>query len=184
MRRTAWLTALLALAAACSAGDDAAPDPGTAGDAAPAGDDNAQIAAYELTMDRVNRLFEAQRNIALAVRDMPEGERAAMQNLDMNDATLADFGARLESIPAVDRALEDAGLSGREYATATMAMVSAAMASSVMQMRPNDNHDSLARAMNANLANVEFFREHEAELTRRQQALEAELRGMGALDEE
>lgn len=188
MRRTAWLaTALVLTAAACSAGDDADPGSGTADAPAAApdgGDDVARIARYELTMDRVDRLFAAQRAIALAIRDMPEAERTAMQELDMNDASLAEFGERLESIPGVEAALDDVGISGREYATATMAMVSAAMASSLMQMRPNDNQDSLARAMNANMDNVEFMRENEAELARKQQALEAELQGIGALDEE
>lgn len=187
MPRYSWLAAvLLAGTVACSSGDDATPAAGTATADAPAGtgDDVADIAAYELTMDKVDRLFAAQRNIALAMNDMPQAERDALEGADLSEASLEEFGERLESIPAVEDALEDAGISGREYATATMAMVSAGMAASVLQMRPDDDADSLAREMNANMDNIRFIQEHEAEITQKQQALEAELRGMGALDEE
>ena len=79
--------------------------------------------------------------------------------------------------------LREANLSSREFATLTMAMLQAGMAASVLQMRPNDNQDSLAREMKASMENIRFLRENEAELTRRQQELESELREMGALDE-
>ena len=188
MARYSWLAALLVLgAAACSSGDDAAPAASTTTTAdAPAssGDDATDIREYELTMDRMDRLYAAQRNIAVAVHGMTPAEREAMENTDMADASLEEFASGIERNPKIRQALAEAGIEPREYATATMAMVSAAMAASVLQMRPDDNQDSLVREMNANMDNIRFLREHEAELAQKQQELEAELRAMGALDEQ
>lgn len=186
MARYSWLAAFLVLgAAACGTGDDAARAGSARTADAPAGggDDAADIAGYELNMDRMDRIYAAQRNIALAVNDMTPAEREAMENTDMADGSLEQFAAGIEANPKIRKALDDAGMDPREYATATMAMVSAAMAASVLEMRPNDNQDSLAREMNANMDNIRFLRENEAELARKQQELEAELRAMGALEE-
>jgi hypothetical protein len=76
-------------------------------------------------------------------------------------------------------AIREAGLSSREYITATMAMVQAGMAASVLKMRPKDNQDSLIREMKANKDNVRFVQEHEAELNRKQQAMQAEMQRLG-----
>lgn len=186
MARYSWLAAILVLgSAACSSGDDAAPaDTAQTADApASSGDDATDIAEYELSMDRMDRMYAAQRNMALAMRDMTPAEREAMENTDMANGSLDEFARGIEANPKIREALEDAGMEPREYATATMAMVSAAMAASVLEMRPNDNQDSLAREMNANMDNIRFLRENEAELARKQQELEAELRAMGALEE-
>ena len=186
MARFSWLAAFLVLgAAACSSGDDAAPagSAQTADAPASSGDDVTDISRYELTMDRIDRMFAAQRNMALAMKDMTPAEREAMENTNMAEGTLDDFARGIEANPKIHVAIEDAGMEPREYATATMAMVSAAMAASVLQMRPDENQDSLAREMNANMDNIRFIRENEATLAQKQQELEAELRAMGALDE-
>jgi hypothetical protein len=186
MARYSWLAALLVLGtAACGSGDDAAPaDSAPAADApASSGDDVTDIAEYELSMSRIDRMFAAQRNMALAMKDMTPAERDAMENTDMANGSLDEFARGIEANPKIRAAIEDAGMQPREYATATMAMVSAAMAASVLDMRPNDNQDSLAREMNANMDNITFIRENQAALTQKQQELEAELRAMGALDE-
>jgi hypothetical protein len=51
------------------------------------------------------------------------------------------------------------------------ALLSASMASSIIQMRPNDNADSLAREMQANPKNIRFVREHEAEIKQMQEEM-------------
>jgi hypothetical protein len=182
MPRRTWLAAALVFGAACSSGDDAAPGEATVSADAPGGSaDLTDISRYELTMERMDRIHAAQRNIALAIRDMTPAEREAMENTGGENATLDEFARGIESNPKIRQALADAGMSPREYATATMAMVSAAMAASALHMRPNDDQDSLARAMHANPANVRFLRENEAELTRKQEQLEAELRAAGAI---
>lgn len=182
MPRYAWLAASLLLGAACSSGDDATPGDATvSADTPGAGADLTDISRYELTMERIDRIHAAQRNIALAIRDMTPAEREAMENTGDGNATLDEFARDIESNPKIRQALADAGMSPREYATATMAMVSAAMAASALHMRPDEDQDSLARAMHANPDNVRFLRENEAELARKQQQLEAELRAAGAI---
>jgi len=49
------------------------------------------------------------------------------------------------------------------------------MAASVLKMRPNDDQDSLVKSMNANMDNVKFVQEHEAEITAKREAMEKEL---------
>lgn len=180
------LAGFLAAAAACSP-DDSAPATADApaGAAAPggsAGSDLADVTNYRLTMDRMDQFYDAQLKIARRVKDLPPAEREAL-DAGSNDASLDDMARRLDGHAATREGLREAGLSAREFSTMMMAMVQAGMASSVMQMRPNDNQDSLAREMNASMENIRFLRENEAELMRKQQELEAELRAMGALDE-
>ena len=184
MPRYAWLAASL-LAVACSSGDDAVPPGSTVSTDGPAaGGDLDDISRYELTMERMDRIYAAQRNIALAIRDMTPAEREAMETTGGGSATLAEFARGIESNPKIRQAIADAGMSPREYATATMAMVSASMAASALHMRPTENQDSLAREMHANPANVRFLRENEAELARKQEQLDTELREAGALDDD
>lgn len=179
----------LALAGASCSGDDAESADTAAGRAPAAeapstGDDLADVTNYRLTMDKVDRYFDAQLAIARRVKDLSPEERAPLEQMESSaDASLDEMARRLESHPAMRDGLREANLSSREFATLTMAMLQAGMAASVLQMRPNDNQDSLAREMKASMENIRFLRENEAELTRRQQELESELREMGALDE-
>ena len=180
---------VLMLAAACtSGGDDAA---GAAADTAARADapaatgeqDLADITGYRLTMEKVDRYFAAQRNMALRMKDMSPAERERMDMSGTPNDGLDDIARNIERNPAIAGAVRDAGLTPREFATLTMSFMQSAMAASVMQMRPNDDQDSLAREMKANIDNVRFFREHEAELTRKQEALEADLRRLGVTEE-
>lgn len=187
--RTIFAAAALALAGAACAGDDADSADSAAGDApvadvAGSGDDLADISSYRLTMDKVDRFFDAQLAIARRVKDLPPEDRAPLDEMESSaNATLDDMARKLESHPATRDGLREADISAREFATLTMAMVQAGMAASVLQMRPNDNQDSLAREMKASMDNIRFMQENEAELTRRQQELEAELREMGVVEE-
>lgn len=181
------LAACALLAAACG-GNDAEP-PAGAGDApaaaqGQAGDDLATVSEYRLTMDKADRYFDAQLAIARRVRDLSPEERAPLEQMESSaNASLDDMARRMESHPAMREGLREAGMSAREFATFTMAMVQAGMAASVLQMRPNDDQDSLAREMKASIENIRFVRENEAELNRRQQELEAQLREMGVTEE-
>lgn len=183
------ILAALALTATACGGDDADSTDSAAG-AAPAsttqgsGDDLTDISSYRLSMDKIDRFYDAQLAIARRVKDLTPEERAPLEQMESSaNATLEDMASRLESHPATREGLREANISAREFATLTMAMVQAGMAASVLQMRPNDNQDSLAREMKASMENIRFMRENEAELTRKQQELESELRAMGALDE-
>lgn len=180
------LPALLLLAVACGPKDAGAPESAANAAASGAGsveEDLADVSSYRLTMDKVDRYFEAQRNIARRVKDMSPEDRAPLERMESSaNASLDDMARRIDSHPAMREAVREAGFSAREFATFTMAMVQAAMASSVLEMRPNDDQDSLAREMKASMENIRFLREHEAEITQRQEALEAEFReaGVGA----
>ena len=185
MDQRLFLAGLLAVAAACSPGDSAPENPDSAASAGTAAgaasSDLADVTNYRLTMDKMDKFYEAQLNIARRVKDLPPAEREAL-DAGSDDNSLDDMAKRLDSHAATREGLREAGLSAREFSTMMMAMMQAGMAASVMQMRPNDDQDSLAREMNASMENIRFLRENEAELMRKQQELEAELREMGALD--
>ena len=186
--RAILAAAVLGFAGSACAGDSEPAE--TASGGAPAagapgsGDDLTDVSNYRLTMDKVDRYFDAQLAIARRVKDLSPEERAPLEQMESSaNASLDDMARRIESHPAMRDGLRETDLSPREFATITMAMVQAGMAASVLQMRPNDNQDSLAREMKASMDNIRFMRENEAELTRRQQELEVKLREMGVVEE-
>ena len=177
---------MLALAA-CSGGDKPADDaPASTSSTTPAAprsaeSDMADIASYRLSMDKMDAYYKAQRNLMAAFKKMTPAERdgAKMTMEEGGEDTLDEMAAKYERVPAVKTAIEGAGFSPREFTVMTMAMVQAGMAASVIQMRPNDDADSLAREMKANMDNIRFLQENEAELTRKQKELEAEMQAAG-----
>lgn len=187
MIRPTLLIAMLLAAAGCTSdsgerAEASGGESGTANATARGGEaDLADVSEYRLTMDNMDKYFAAQRSIALKAKDLSPAEREAMDMGDGNDS-LDEMARKIEANPMFRSALRDAGMSPREFATHTFAMLQTAMAAGVLQMRPNDNQDSLAREMKASLENIKFYRDNEAEITRKQQALEAELRQAGALE--
>lgn len=147
----------------------------------------ADIAEYKLTMDKYDKYIAAQRNIALKAKDLSPAEKEAFRKRadarGDNNASLDDMARNIESEPLMTSAVREAGLSPREFTMITMAMMQTAMAASVAKMRPKDNQDSLIREMKANPDNVKFWQSNEAELTRKQKALEAEMKQLGALED-
>lgn len=181
LRRVALIAPLL-LAAACASDADTAADTGAAAApsaAASTGDDLADVSAYELTMDRIDRYFAAQRALAVRIKDMSPAEREAFDVASDADASLDDMARHYESSPTMVAALDEAGMSAREFALSTMAIVQSGMAAAVLQMRPEANQDSLMREMKVNPANVRFIRENEAVLQQKQAELQAELQRLG-----
>lgn len=177
---------------ACDTSKDSAV--AAAGDTAPAAtatntnaeEDLADVSNYRLTMDKYDKYITAQRNLMLKVKDMPPAKREAFESRQSNDqnASLDDMVKKIESEPIAKDAVRVAGLSPREYVMITMSMMQTAMAAGIAKMRPNDNQDSLIREMKANPENVKFFTENEAELTRKQNAFEAEMQRLGATDDQ
>ena len=187
--------ALLAAIAGCAKGDrDAAATGDSAGGAAapaaaPAGAtsadaDLADLSRYRLTMDKVDRFYAAQHNVYTKVKNMSPAEREALaktyEGSSNANASLDDMVRNVERIPEYRDAVRQAGLSPREYIMVTMAMMQSMMASSVLQMRPNDNQDSLAREMKVHPDNIKFIREHQAEITQKQKAMEAQMKQLEA----
>jgi hypothetical protein len=177
--------------AACGKADDSgtpadANTPAGAAAASQAEEDLADIGDYRLTMDKFDKWLAAQRNVMMKAKDMSEAERAAFkeQNAGMSNAnaSIDDMARAVESTPVLNQAVRDAGLSPREYALVMMAFVQTGMAAGVAAMRPNDNQDSLIRAMKASPENVQFYRANEAEITRKSKAFEAEMERLGLDD--
>ena len=145
--------------------------------------DLADVQNYRLSMDKVDKFLAAQRNLALRMKDMSPEEREALKARadadDSNDDSMADMQRKIESEPALASAIRDAGLSPREYTLLTISMMQSAMAAGVLKMRPKDNQDSLVREMKANIENVRFMQQNEAELQRKQKELAEEMKRLG-----
>ncbi len=177
--------------AACSKADDAAPASGTPAASAAAAnqaeEDLADVTQYRLTMDKYDKYLAAQKNIMMKAKSLTPEQRKAMEERndarDSNNANLDEMTRNIEAEPMMVSAIRDAGLSAREYAVLTVSIMQSAMAAGVAKMQPNANQDSLIREMKANPDNVRFFQQNEAELTRKQTELAAELKRLG-IDEE
>jgi hypothetical protein len=177
------LAIVLVSLAACSKSDKAAAPSATGTTAAPAVTQQAQedlsnVTNYRLTMDKYDKYLAAQRNMALKVKGLSPEQRQAMENSGSSDAnaSLDDMVKTLESQPLIASAVRDAGLSPREFALFTISMMQSSMAAGVLKMRPKDNQDSLIRQMQANPENVKFVQQHEAEITQKQKAIEADMK--------
>ena len=190
LRATFVLAATFALGA-CGKKDAAPGDTtaaATAATSAPApssgGDDLADVTSYKLSMDKIDKYIAAQRALTAKMKSMSQAERDAVkarnEGRDNSNASIDDMARNIESEPVMNDAIRSAGLSAREFALITMSMMQSAMAASVLKMRPNDNQDSLIREMKANPDNIKFYREHEAEITRKTQELQAEMKAAGA----
>lgn len=177
--------AALGATAACAKGDRATTDSSTAA-ATPAvtttssgGDaDLREINRYELSMDKVDKYFSAFRNIGVALKGMTPAQRKAV-DMDIGEGDIDAYARRLDAQPAISKAVKDAGLSTREFGVLTVAMLQASMATGVIDMRPKDDADSLARAMKTNPANIRFMKEHAAEIEAKRKQMEADMKAMG-----
>ncbi|HEX6573408.1 MAG TPA: hypothetical protein VF042_00435 [Gemmatimonadaceae bacterium] len=183
------LGAVAVAPAACSK-DDASQTPSSGQTAATpqasaqAQEDLQDVTKYKLSMDKIDKYIQAQRNIAAKYKSMTPAQRQALKDRgDANDASdpnasLDQMAARIEKEPVLVDAIKSAGLSPREFMMVTLSMMQTGMAASVAKMRPNDNQDSLIRAMQANPDNIKWYNEHEAEITQKMKAIEAEMKGM------
>jgi hypothetical protein len=196
MTRRLALASALVFAAACGKKDAATTD--TTAASAPAAstsggysksqgdEDLADVQHYKLSMDKIDKFIAAQRALAAKANSMSPAEREAMklrnENTGGSNASLDDMARNIEREPMMNSAIRSAGLSAREFALITISMMQTAMASSVLQMRPKDNQDSLIREMKANPDNIKFYREHEAEITKKTADLQAEMKAAGGSD--
>lgn len=184
-------TALVAMAACGTSADAPAGDSASAaatsasasgGTAQTADEQLADLGAYRLSMDKYDKYLAAQRNIMKKAQALSPSERQAMEargdSRSKADGSLDDMVRNVESEPMMVAAVREAGLSPREFTMITMSMMQSAMAAGVVKMRPKDNRDSLIRAMKASPENVSFMSENEAEITRKQNELAAEMKSM------
>jgi len=185
--KTSRLLPIAALFTLFACGGDKAPETNTNA-AQPAvskavENDITDVSKYHLTMEGMDKYFQAQRNVALAMKDLSPAEREAAGMHSGADATINDMVAQVERNPTVITAIRKAGLSPREYILITVSYMQSAMAAAVMKMQPKANQDSLAREMKANLENIRFITDNEAELSRKAAELEAEMKRLGVTEE-
>ena len=173
---------------ACSKKDDASTT-AASGASTPAAankqaeEDLQDVSKYRLTMDKFDKYLAASKNIGLKAKSLTPAQRAAMEQRNANsgdpNASLDQMVANIEKEPMMVEAIREAGLSAREYTMITISFMQTGMAAAVAKMRPNDNQDSLIRAMQANPDNIKFYNENEAEITRKSKELEAEMKKLG-----
>ena len=187
MKKVVVLMGALLLSSACGkdSSDDipAVPQQSPAAQPSPekSAEDVATLRNYELTMEKLDQVFRAQMNLVTAIAALTPAERQAMEAASATrpEDGLDEVIGRLDSNAVAKKAVTDAGITTRDYITASMALMQASMAWSVIQSRPGENQDSLSLMMDANPANVRFVRDNMAELTRRQEQMSAEMSRRG-----
>ncbi|HEX7120676.1 MAG TPA: hypothetical protein VF212_17920 [Longimicrobiales bacterium] len=152
--------------------------PGTA--AAQTGDDAglAEMVAYRLTMDKVQRWYEAQRNVYEKYAADPGLAERAEIGADEEEFSIDGMAARFDAIPEVREAIQAAGLGTREFVVVTMVLFQSAMAHAVIEM--GGDRDEILEGSGVHPANLDFVAAHKAELERMQKEVEALKASVGA----
>jgi hypothetical protein len=181
IRRTALLLALTSALAACNKGDKAA-----ASSATPASSDQpaaqassgsahedvvsaAMMQNYRLTADKVDRVIQANANIAKLMAANPELRRQLDRQGDMNDPkTLNEMIERLNSIQPVHQALASAGISARDWVLTVMTTFGAQMAA---ELEKRGLSKKLPYAVSAE--NVAFVSAHQEQIQQLTTSLDA-----------
>jgi hypothetical protein len=120
MKATLFVLAITGMLAACAQPADTAT--ATATPAAKGFDATSPYSNYELTMERIDAMLVAQSYLAAAVKDDPSLD-AAMKAASGEDGVR--YAARLEATPALRAAITKAGLSTRDYALTSEALMTA-----------------------------------------------------------
>lgn len=129
--------------------------------------DAKEIQEYRLTSATLTKLGQVQENLYAAMKAHPElGKGHADSSEDREDEpkTLDDMAKRFDRIPEMKQAIVKSGLTPRQYALATMAMMQAGMSAAVMEM-PGADKSKIAPAVQANIA---FMKAHKTEIDRMQ----------------
>lgn len=115
--------------------------------------DTHEIASYVLNEAGLAKYTEATRNLGEITGQLPDycDDDEGMQSLD-------DGAARLNAIPDVRAAIESAGMTAREYVVFSLSLFQNGMAAWVLS-QPGGTLPP-----DTSMANVEFFRAHEATL--------------------
>ncbi len=131
--------------------------------------DAREIATYRLTMPVMRKMARVQENVYAMITSTPalRSKYAALNQATENEPepnTLDEMVQRMERMPEMKRAITSAGLTTREYMTAMLSMVQAAMALSVTQMEGPTRVKELPSGVMAD--NVAFLKANKAELDR------------------
>lgn len=178
LRMRLWPLAMAVILAGCGGGDaeELAADPESTPPAAPTTGAQTDAAAdaepwlhYQLEMPAIQRWYEAQTTIYRAMGEDPE----LLDDLDTTDQAgdLAGLQAHFAGIPEVRSAVEDAGLSLRDY---TAILVTLTYTQGIDQAIQSGGVDRAATIQNrqVNEANLELVEQNRSELERMQRELE------------
>jgi hypothetical protein len=122
---------------------------------------------YQLTMDDVRKLGRAAQNIGALTERRPElRDSLSVGGFDPNA-----IYERLNSIPEARAAVEQAGMTPRQYVTAMSALMQASL---VIGMR--ERGVTLPAQVPVNQANVEFLEDNREEIQRLMMAVAAQVR--------
>jgi hypothetical protein len=120
------------------------------------GDDEAALASYSLTMARIEGWRRASENL----RQLGEEEPALAETWQTENAdagSIDEMVTRMEQEPRVRRVIEGAGISSRDYVLTTFGLLQAMFAQAAVEA-------GQPLPPEVNSANVEFVREHRAEI--------------------
>jgi hypothetical protein len=127
-----------------------------------------EMSRYQLTMDKVRKWAVAAEKLQQVGKEHPELEQKD-DTAGFSDKAVAEWTSRVERIPAARKALDDAGLSAREYLLIGVPLSMASVAQVAIQQ--GSNPDTLAREIGVHPANLRFVQEHRAELAKLQPLL-------------
>ena len=121
----------------------------------------ASAADVELTMAKVDAWFAASKNLAIA--EQSDASLDSAMNASEEDG--AKYAARLEATPKLREAIEEAGMSTRDYALTSEALVSTLMAVGAVDA-------GLLKEIPAEIdpQHVEFVKQHRAEIEKKMTA--------------
>src|SRR5687767_9477952 len=121
-RSTIFALATLVVLNACAKDEEGEQPAGgqTSGNAEQAQEDLKDVGKYRLSMDKIDKYIQAQRNLGLAMSKMSPAEREAAEAEaeaenaaaeESNDQSIDDMTARIEKSKMMNDAIRDAGLS-------------------------------------------------------------------------
>jgi hypothetical protein len=127
---------------------------------------------YKLTEAGLKKYATVVRSIASAAEKDPSVATQFKGKRNDDDAqTLAGLAANFDRVPAVKRAINDAGMSSLELATFIMASIQASIVYGMMEAPEPYRVKEIPKDISK--ANVDFVRAHHEELTRLQKEFEA-----------
>lgn len=125
------------------------------------------LGGYQLTMDDVRKLGRAAQNIGALVERRPE----LRDSLQVGGFDPNAIYERLNSIPDARAAVEQAGMTPRQYVTAMSALMQASL---VLGMR--EKGVALPAQVPVNQANIDFLEENREEIQRLMMSIAAQVR--------
>jgi hypothetical protein len=132
--------------------------------------DEKEVYSFVLTMDSIQKLAAAQRDLEMLAKSDPEVAKKAEAD-DSENKTLDQMVRRIDSIPQVVAVLRKDGLTPREYAVSTMTLVQTGM---VVGLKRNGTYKEYPPEMLklVSPANIAFMEQHYADIAKIMPAVE------------